>query len=115
MNAATGARAGLALALPMAIIATVALVRPPFVEPALVEVTTADGALLLADHLHAADETDAVRQLFLAALARPETVQKFESVGTTPSPSSPAELRERMIRDNERWGRAVRASGVKLD
>jgi tripartite-type tricarboxylate transporter receptor subunit TctC len=50
-----------------------------------------------------------------AALARPETIQKFEAVGTTPSPSSPAELRERMERDNEKWGRAVRAAGVKLD
>ena len=50
-----------------------------------------------------------------AALQRPEVIQKFDAVGTTPSPSSPSELRERMIRDNEKWGRAVRASGVKLD
>lgn len=58
---------------------------------------------------------DKLNATIRAALARPETLQKFESVGTTPSPSTPAELRERMIRDNEMWGRAVRASGVKLD
>lgn len=49
------------------------------------------------------------------ALARPETIQKFDSVGTTAAASSPAELRARMEKDSEKWGRVIRASGLKLD
>ena len=48
-------------------------------------------------------------------LAQPETLKRLDEMGTVAAPSTPAELRQRMERDKEKWGQVIRASGAKLD
>jgi tripartite-type tricarboxylate transporter receptor subunit TctC len=58
---------------------------------------------------------DTLNRTLRAVLAQPDTMRKLDEMGTVPAPSTPAELRQRMERDNEKWGRVIRASGTKLD
>ena len=50
---------------------------------------------------------------FVAVLKEPEIQKSIRAGGTTPSPSTPEEFRKQILDDYERWGKVVRASGVK--
>lgn len=50
---------------------------------------------------------------FVAVLKDPEVQKSIRSNGTTPSPSTPEEFGRQIAADYERWGKVVRASGVK--
>jgi tripartite-type tricarboxylate transporter receptor subunit TctC len=48
-------------------------------------------------------------------LARPATIKALQDVGTSAAPGSPEDLRQRMLRDQARWGPIIEKSGAKLD
>ena len=50
---------------------------------------------------------------FVTVLKEPETQKSIRSNGTSPSPSTPAEFSKQIADDYERWGKIVKASGVK--
>ena len=50
---------------------------------------------------------------FVTVLKDPEVQKSIRSNGTTPSPSTPEEFAKQIVADYERWGKIVRASGVK--
>jgi len=48
-------------------------------------------------------------------LSRPATIKALQDVGTSAAPGSPDDLRQRMLRDQARWGPIIEKSGTKLD
>ncbi len=48
-------------------------------------------------------------------LAQADVRKALNDLGTTPSPGTPAQLRERMERDRATWGEVIRKAGTKLD
>jgi len=48
-------------------------------------------------------------------LARPATIKALQDVGTSAAPGSPEDFRQRMQRDQARWGPIIEKSGTKLD
>lgn len=52
---------------------------------------------------------------FVAALNDPEVQKSIRALGTTPSPSTPEEFAKQIRVDYERWGKVVKAAGVKAD
>ena len=50
---------------------------------------------------------------FIAALKDPDVQKTIRSGGTTPSPSTPEEFWSQILKDYERWGKLVRAAGIK--
>jgi tripartite-type tricarboxylate transporter receptor subunit TctC len=51
---------------------------------------------------------------FVAALNDPEVQKSIRALGTTPSPSTPQEFAKQIRFDYERWGKVVKAAGVKV-
>ena len=49
------------------------------------------------------------------ALGSPEVVERMSSLGQTISPTGPDEFQKQIREDFERWGKVVKASGVKAD
>lgn len=49
------------------------------------------------------------------ALSSPDVVARMHATGQSPSPSTPEEFAEQIRVDFERWGKVVRAAGVKVD
>jgi tripartite-type tricarboxylate transporter receptor subunit TctC len=70
------------------------LVAPPGLSPALANKLSAAAA-------------EAVKQ--------PEVEKKLRDLTTEPVGSAPAEAREFLAREKERWGRVIRAANIKLD
>ena len=52
---------------------------------------------------------------FAAALTDPETQKGIRVLGMTPSPSSPEEFMKQIRVDYDRWGKVVKAAGVKAN
>jgi tripartite-type tricarboxylate transporter receptor subunit TctC len=52
---------------------------------------------------------------FVAALNDPEVQKSIRALGTTPSPSTPEEFAKQIKYDYERWGKVVKAAGVKAE
>ncbi|MCC6531174.1 MAG: tripartite tricarboxylate transporter substrate binding protein [Burkholderiales bacterium] len=52
---------------------------------------------------------------FTAALTDPESQKGIRVLGMTPSPSTPEEFAKQIRADYERWGKVVKAAGVKID
>ena len=52
---------------------------------------------------------------FVAALTDPENQKSIRVLGMTPSPSTPEEFEKQIRFDYARWGRVVKAAGVKVD
>lgn len=52
---------------------------------------------------------------FVAALNDPEVQKSIRALGTTPSPSTPEEFAKQIRFDYERWGKVVKAAGVKAE
>lgn len=52
---------------------------------------------------------------FVTALNDPEVQKQIRALGTTPSPSTPEEFAKQIKYDYERWGRVVKAAGVKAE
>jgi tripartite-type tricarboxylate transporter receptor subunit TctC len=51
----------------------------------------------------------------VAALRSPDVVKRMRSVGQHPSPSTPEEFNQQILRDLERWGKIVKATGAKVE
>lgn len=49
------------------------------------------------------------------ALNSPDVLKRIASLGQYPAPSTPAEFKEYMRVDYERWGKVVKAAGIKLE
>jgi tripartite-type tricarboxylate transporter receptor subunit TctC len=52
---------------------------------------------------------------FVQALNDPEVQKSIRALGTTPSPSTPEEFAKQIKFDYERWGKVVKAAGVKAE
>lgn len=52
---------------------------------------------------------------FVQALNDPEVQKSIRALGTTPSPSTPEEFAKQIKYDYERWGKVVKAAGVKAE
>ena len=50
---------------------------------------------------------------FVTALKDPEVQKSVRANGATPSPSTPEEFANQIIKDYERWGAIVKAAGLK--
>lgn len=50
-----------------------------------------------------------------SALANRESRERFKSLDTEPSPSTPEEFRELSHRETEKWAHVIKVSGAKLD
>jgi len=50
-----------------------------------------------------------------AVLKQPEVATAFESQGMVPASSSPAEFKELMTRDAQRWASVVQRGGITAD
>ena len=50
-----------------------------------------------------------------AGLADPGLVAQFASLGATPMPGTPADLGRLIAEETEKWGRVVRAAGIKVE
>jgi tripartite-type tricarboxylate transporter receptor subunit TctC len=51
----------------------------------------------------------------LAALKAPDVAARIEKLGQTPSPAGSADFAKQIRSDYERWGKVVRAAGVKVE
>ena len=49
------------------------------------------------------------------ALGSPDVIARLHALGQTPAPSTPAEFAVHIRTEFERWGKVVKASGVKVD
>ena len=66
----------------------------------------------------AATPRDIVNRLngvIVKALASPDVVERMNALGQTISPSGPDEFQKQIREDFERWGRVVKAAGVKVE
>ena len=52
---------------------------------------------------------------FLKALMHPEVQKSIKDLGTNPSPSTPGEFSKQIAFDYDRWGKVVKAAGVKVE
>lgn len=52
---------------------------------------------------------------FVAALNDPEVQKAIRALGTTPSPSTPGEFADQIRIDYDRWGKVIKAAGVKAE
>ncbi len=48
-------------------------------------------------------------------LREPELVARFEAVGATPTPVTPEEFAQRIIRDREHWARLIKERNIRLE
>jgi tripartite-type tricarboxylate transporter receptor subunit TctC len=49
------------------------------------------------------------------AMANPEVIKRMKDLGAQPVGDSPAEFRQFLVKDMERWDRVIKASGIKAD
>jgi tripartite-type tricarboxylate transporter receptor subunit TctC len=49
------------------------------------------------------------------SIARPETKERFRSLGAVPIADTPAEFAAFLKKDYDRWARVIKASGVKAE
>lgn len=49
------------------------------------------------------------------ALAQPEIIKRMKDLGASPIGDTPDEFRAFLVKDNERWERVIKASGIKAD
>lgn len=49
------------------------------------------------------------------AMANPEVIKRMKDLGAQPVGDSPAQFREFLVKDQERWDRVIKASGIKAD
>ena len=61
------------------------------------------------------DIINALNAGFVTALKDPAVQKSIRALGLTPSPSSPQEFAQQIRFDYERWGKIVKAVGMKLD
>lgn len=52
---------------------------------------------------------------FVTALRSPEVQKSIRALGTNPSPSTPEEFMRQIRTDYERWGKVIKAAGVKAE
>jgi tripartite-type tricarboxylate transporter receptor subunit TctC len=50
-----------------------------------------------------------------AALADPAIKARFEAHGAAPLPGSPADFGKLIAEETERWGKVIRAAGIKAE
>jgi tripartite-type tricarboxylate transporter receptor subunit TctC len=48
-------------------------------------------------------------------IADPPFAQRLIDLGSEPQSSTPAELRDYMRKESERWDRVIKAAGLKID
>jgi tripartite-type tricarboxylate transporter receptor subunit TctC len=49
------------------------------------------------------------------AMANPEVIKRMKDLGAQPVGDTPAEFRQFLVKDMERWDRVIKASGIKAD
>jgi tripartite-type tricarboxylate transporter receptor subunit TctC len=49
------------------------------------------------------------------AMANPEVIKRMKDLGAQPVGDSPAEFTQFLVKDQERWDRVIKASGIKAD
>ena len=49
------------------------------------------------------------------AMANPEVIKRMKDLGAQPVGDSPAQFREFLVKDQERWDRVIKASGIKAE
>ena len=51
----------------------------------------------------------------MKALNSPDVLKRIASLGQYPQPTTPAEFSQIMKTDFERWGKVVKAAGIKVE
>jgi tripartite-type tricarboxylate transporter receptor subunit TctC len=62
-----------------------------------------------------AEVIDKLNEAVKAALADPKMKESFGDLGDVPMPISPADFRQLIADDTEKWGKVIRAANIKLD
>ncbi len=58
---------------------------------------------------------DTVHREMTKSVAKPDTQERLKALGATVVGNTPAEFREFLVKDAERWARVIAAAGVKAD
>ncbi len=56
-----------------------------------------------------------INEVLLRISKMPDVLEKFEALGLEASPLKPEAMKLFIVQEVEKWGKAVRASGAKVD
>jgi tripartite-type tricarboxylate transporter receptor subunit TctC len=88
---------------------------PTFIESGVADFESSSWVGILAPAKTPRPVIDRLNRELNAALSSPEVIAKLETLGITATPGTPEQFGEQMRRDLEKYGKVVKAAGIKAD
>jgi len=88
---------------------------PTFIEAGVPDFESSSWVGILAPAKTPRAIIDKLNRELNAVLTSPEVVAKLETLGITATPGTPEQFGEQMRRDLEKYGRVVKAAGIKAE
>ena len=88
---------------------------PTFIEAGVPDFEASSWVGILAPAKTPRPVIDKLNKELAAVLTSPEVVAKLETLGITATPGTPEQFGEQMRRDLEKYGKVVKAAGIKAD
>jgi len=88
---------------------------PTFIESGVADFEASSWVGILAPSKTPRPIVEKLNRELNALLASPETAEKLSTLGITATPGTPEQFGEQMKRDLEKYGKVVKAAGIKAE